>query len=84
MLEWTKKGRREAPDINAVIITYTEPSGRYTIESRRYKKKNLRGGTWTYTEYVLIYPDGHEKTCWRLADAKAVAEFAMWAAAEGE
>lgn len=45
------------------------------VESRKRAVEHAnRSGYWFRTSFFAIYPDGTEKECWSLYNAKAVAE----------
>lgn len=56
-------------------ITYAAPGVSCQIESRRRMIPHASGsGSWAYTSFFVIWPDGREKECHRLQDAKRIAE----------
>ena len=56
-------------------IRYEAPSTGFSIESRKRPVPHANGvGSWMFTSYHLICPDGTEKMFHRLSDAKAAAE----------
>ena len=73
MNEWKKTGRT-ALDDGSVTVRYQ--SGDLAIESRKRPIPHANGniGSWMFTSYFLIRPDGTEKEYYSLKDAKAAAE----------
>lgn len=56
-------------------ITYAAPGVSCQIESRRRMIPHANGsGSWAYTSFFVIWPDGREKEYHRLQDAKRIAE----------
>lgn len=56
-------------------ITYAAPGVSCQIESRRRMIPHANGsGSWAHTSFFVIWPDGREKKCHRLQDAKRIAE----------
>lgn len=56
-------------------ITYEKNGVEAKIESRKRAIPHAnRQGVWMHTTYFVMWPDGREKECYTLTDAKAVAE----------
>jgi len=73
-MKWIKTGRSIHGDGSAETRYEAAGTG-FMIESRKRPIPHANGiGSWMYTSYHLIFPDGHEKKFSRLMDAKAEAE----------
>jgi len=76
-MNWIKTSRTVHADGSAE--TRYEAAGTcYAVESRKRPIPHANGvGSWMYTSFFLIFPDGHEKKYNRLSDAKEAAESFM-------
>lgn len=75
MIRWEKTATEI--DGGNKTIRYDSPDTPLIIESRRREIPHANGiGTWQYTEYFLIYPDGEEIKYHRMKEAKTSAE--LW------
>lgn len=72
---WKKTGREAKPTGESTTF-YQSDDGRFRIESRKRAIPHAggRSGSWMYTSYFLIHPDGSEKEYFSLRDAKEAAE----------
>lgn len=76
-MKWIKTGRSIHGDGSAETRYEAAGTG-FMIESRKRPIPHANGiGSWMYTSFFLIFPDGHEKKYNRLSDAKEVAESFM-------
>ena len=76
-MKWIKTGRSIHADGSAET-RYETTGTDFMIESRKRPIPHANGiGSWMFTSYHLIFPDGHEKMFHRLMDAKAAAEKAV-------
>lgn len=74
MLRWDKVCTTIKGD-GSRITRYGSQGSRYKIESRKRFIPHANGiGTWQYTSYYLISPDGTEREYHRLRDAQKAAE----------
>lgn len=72
-MKWSKNGTVIKSN-GEKIIFYNSDTG-LKIESRRRPIPHANGvGSWLYTSYFLIQPDGTEKEYHSLKDAKEAAE----------
>lgn len=73
-MEWIKAGTTSHHD-GSRTIRYVSPGTHVMIESRRRPVKHANGiGSWDYTSYFVILPNGTEKEFHQLRAAKAAAE----------
>ena len=76
-MNWIKTGRSVHADGSAETRYEAAGTG-FEIESRKRPIPHANGiGSWMYTSYHLILPDGHEKKFSRLIDAKEAVESLM-------
>lgn len=69
---------REKHEDGSAMVRYEAEGCEYAIESRRRPIRHTNGiGSWLYTSYFLIVPNGTEKEFYRLQDAKEAAEKRM-------
>lgn len=71
---WRATAKEKYED-GSEMVRYEAEGCAYAIESRRRPIRHANGiGSWLYTSYWLISPDGSEKEYHRLQDAKKAAE----------
>ena len=76
-MNWIKTSRTVHADGSAET-RYEAGGTDFVIESRKRPIPHANGvGSWMYTSFFLIFPDGHEKKYNRLSDAKEAAESFM-------
>lgn len=74
-MSWKRKPKAIVDDGTEVIRYEAEDMPDVAVESRKHVTEHANGdGTWTYTTYFVIWPDGSESEYWTLRDAKRAAE----------
>ena len=71
---WKKASTTKKGNCESVVVWATEGCS-CTVESRKRLIPHAnRSGGWFFTTYFVIRPDGTEKECYRLSEAKEEAE----------